>query len=75
MRTHHAHDPDQADQLMAFAESLYAAGDPRAMRLMDQLRRVSHQMYRLGETSLTEAGFSSAQYLSLIHISEPTRPY
>ena len=68
MRTHHTHDPDRAEQLMAFAESLYAAGDPRAMRLMDQLRRVSHQMYRLGETSLNEAGFSSAQYHVLMSL-------
>ncbi len=68
MRTHHAHDPDRAEQLLAFAESLYAAGDPRAMRLMDQLRRVSHQMYRLGETSLNEAGFSSAQYRVLMSL-------
>ena len=27
------------------------------MRLMDQFRRVSHVMYRLGEASLNESGF------------------
>ena len=61
-------DPQRAEQLKAFAESLYAEGSPRATRLMDQFRHVSHQMYRLGEASLNEAGFSYAQYLSLIHI-------
>ncbi len=55
-------DPQRAEQLKAFAASLYASGDPRAMRLMDQFRQVSHQMYRLGESSLNESGFSYAQY-------------
>ena len=68
MRIHQAPDPRRVEQMLAFAESLYAAGDPRAMRLMDQLRRVSHQMYRLGETSLNEAGFSSAQYRVLMSL-------
>ena len=68
MRTFQAHDPQRAEQMLAFAESLYAAGDPRAMRLMDQLRRVSHQMYRLGEASLNDAGFSSAQYRVLMSL-------
>jgi len=68
MRTFHAHDPQRAEQMLAFAESLYAAGEPRAMRLMDQLRQVSHQMHRLGEASLDEAGFSSAQYRVLMSL-------
>jgi DNA-binding MarR family transcriptional regulator len=38
------------------------------MRLMDQFRRVSHVMYRLGETSLNESGFSSAQYRVLMSL-------
>lgn len=68
MRSFQAHDPQRAEQMLAFAESLYAAGDPRAMRLMDQFRRVSHVMYRLGETSLNESGFSSAQYRVLMSL-------
>lgn len=64
----HNHDAQRGEQLRAFAESLHAAGDPRAMRLMDQLRQVAHQMYRLGETSLNEAGLSSAQYRVLMSL-------
>lgn len=61
-------DPQRAEQLKAFAESLYAEGSPRATRLMDQFRHVSHQMYRLGEASLNEAGFSYAQYRVLMSL-------
>ncbi len=61
-------DAQRAEQLKAFAESLYSKGDPRATRLMDQLRQVSHQMYRLGEASLNEAGFSYAQYRVLMSL-------
>ena len=64
----HDHDPQRAEQLQAFAQSLHTAGDPRAMRLMDQLRQVAHQMYRLGEASLNEAGLSSAQYRVLMSL-------
>ena len=35
---------------------------------MDQFRHVSHQMYRLGEASLNEAGFSYAQYRVLMSL-------
>ncbi|MBP8949622.1 MAG: winged helix-turn-helix transcriptional regulator [Candidatus Promineofilum sp.] len=61
-------DTQRAEQLKAFASSLYSKGDPRATRLMDQLRQVSHQMYRLGEASLNEAGFSYAQYRVLMSL-------
>lgn len=62
MQRSHAFDPRRAEQLHAFAESVFSGGDPQAARLMDQLRRVAHQMLRLGETGLQEAGISYAQY-------------
>jgi DNA-binding MarR family transcriptional regulator len=61
-------DPQRAEQLKAFAASLYSKGDPRATRLMELFRQVSHQMYRLGESSVNEAGFSYAQYRVLMSL-------
>ncbi len=53
---------------MAFAESLYAKGDPRVHRLMDELRKVAHQLYRLSEISLDESSLSYAQYRVLMNL-------
>lgn len=53
-------------QLVAFAESLYGEGDPRVHRLMDELRKVAHQLYRLSENSLEESNLSYAQYRILM---------
>jgi DNA-binding MarR family transcriptional regulator len=60
--------PERAEQLKAFATSLYSGGDPAANRLMDLLRRVAHQMHRLGDASLNEAGFSYAQFRVLMSL-------
>lgn len=56
-------------QLMAFAETLYRDGDPRAIHLMDEMRMVSHQIYQLGETSLQASGLSYAQYRILMGLA------
>ncbi len=40
--------------------------DPRAIRLMDEIRMVSHALYQMGENSLTTAGLSYAQYRILM---------
>jgi len=58
--------PERGEKLRAFAASLCAGGDPRAARLMDEMRRVSHQLYQLGEASLASAGLSYAQYRILM---------
>jgi DNA-binding MarR family transcriptional regulator len=61
-----AADKETGHQLLAFAQSLYAEGDPRVHRLMDELRKVSHQLYRLSETSLEESHLSYAQFRVLM---------
>ena len=59
---------EKARQMIAFAASLCTGGDPRAVRLMDEMRRVSHQLYQLGETSLLSADLSYAQYRVLMSL-------
>ena len=57
---------ERGEKFRAFAASLCAGGDPRAARLMDEMRRVSHHLYQLGEASLASAGLSYAQYRILM---------
>jgi DNA-binding MarR family transcriptional regulator len=52
--------------LIAFAESL--GGDPRAMRLMDEVRQVAHQLYQVNEAGLEAAGLSYAQFRILMSL-------
>ncbi len=52
--------------LIAFAQSL--GGDSRAMRLMDEVRMVAHQLYRLNESSLEATGLSYAQFRILMSL-------
>ena len=59
-------DDDTQHQSVSFAESLYAEGDPRVHRLMDELRKVAHQLYRLSESSLDESSLSYAQFRVLM---------
>lgn len=40
--------------------------DPRAIRLMEQMRLVWHTLYLIGENSLSESGLSYAQYRLLL---------
>lgn len=61
-------DNETRHQLLAFAESLYAEGDPRVHRLMDELRKVAHQLYQLSENSLDETDLSYAQYRVLMNL-------
>lgn len=61
-------DDETKHQLIAFAASLHSEGDPRVHRLMDELRKVAHQLYRLSETSLNEADLSYAQYRVLMNL-------
>lgn len=53
---------------MAFMQSLHAGIDPRAVRLMDEMRTVSHMLYQISERSLAEAGLSLAQYRILLSL-------
>ncbi|WP_374687334.1 MarR family winged helix-turn-helix transcriptional regulator [Promineifilum sp.] len=53
-------------KLFDFTESL--GGDPQAMRLMDEVRTVAHQLYQLNEASLEAAGLSYAQFRILMSL-------
>lgn len=57
---------ERGEQMMAFAASLCSGGDPRAVRLMEEMRRVAHQLYQLGEASVQWADLSYAQYRVLM---------
>ncbi len=61
-------DNDRRHQLQVFAASLYFEGDPQAIRLMDEIRKVAHQLYRLSEASLESTDLSYAQYRVLLHL-------
>lgn len=65
----HASRGEFGHQLLAYAEALYSEGDPRAVRLMDELRKVAHRLYQLSETSLESADLSYAQYRILMSLS------
>lgn len=61
-----APDPDKRQKWMAFVQNLSPNIDPHAVRLMDELRMVSHTMYQIGESSLAVTGLSYAQYRILL---------
>ena len=53
---------------LEFVQTLNPQIDFRALRLMDQLRQVSHSILRIGEISLADAGLSFAKYRILISL-------
>ncbi len=57
---------EKRQKWMAFIQMLNPTIDPHAMRLMDELRMVSHILYQIGESSLAAAGLSYAQYRILL---------
>ncbi len=58
--------PQQRAEWIDFFRSQYPEIDPRTMRLMDELRMVSHLLYQIGETSVAAADLSYAQYRILM---------
>lgn len=40
--------------------------DPRALRLMDEMRQVAHALYQIGEDSMSAAGLSYAKFRLLM---------
>lgn len=56
------------EQWIAFVQTLNPEIDPRAIRLMDQMRMVSHALYQIGESSLEATGLSYAQYRILMSL-------
>lgn len=59
---------DRRQRWMAFMHSLHPESDPHAIRLMDEMRMVSHTLYQIGERSVTDAGLSFAQYRILLSL-------
>ncbi len=61
-------DEEKREKWRHFIQLLNADADPRAIRLMDELRMVSHSLYQIGERSMSSAGLSFAQYRILLSL-------
>lgn len=63
---------DKREQFLAYIATQYPEINPRATRLMDEMRVVAHLLYQLGESNLAESGLSYAQYriLFMLHLAE-----
>lgn len=57
---------EQQRQLMAFVQDIYPNLDPRALRVMDEMRMVAHSIHQLNEGSLAATGLSHAQFRVLM---------
>jgi DNA-binding MarR family transcriptional regulator len=62
----HSLDDLQRNQWLKFLQDVHPDIDPRAVRLMDEMRLVAHTLYQVGEQSLVNTGLSYAQYRILI---------
>lgn len=60
------HTRHQREQWIEFIRQQHPEIDPRSVRLMDELRMVSHLLYQIGEESVAAAGLSYAQYRILL---------
>jgi DNA-binding MarR family transcriptional regulator len=56
----------QRRQWLKFLQDTHPDIDPRAVRLMDEMRLAAHTLYQVGEQSLVNTGLSYAQYRILI---------
>ncbi len=63
-KDHHEHE----QKWVAFLQSLDANITPQAVRLMGDMRRISHSMHQIGAASITKSGLSEAQYLVLMSL-------
>ncbi|MEZ4518298.1 MAG: MarR family transcriptional regulator [Chloroflexota bacterium] len=54
------------EEWIAHIRSQHPEVDPRTMRLMDELRMVSHLIYQMGESSIAGTDLSYAQYRILM---------
>lgn len=58
----------EQEQWLTFVTSLNPEIDPHAMRLMDEMRRTAHAIFRMGENSISSAGLSYAKYRLLMRL-------
>lgn len=61
-------DTQKREKWLNLIQSLNPDIDPRAIRLMDEMRMVSHSLYQIGESSLIATGLSYAQYRILMSL-------
>lgn len=63
-KDHHAHE----QKWIAFLQSMDANIAPQAVRLMGDMRRISHSMHQIGTASIANSGLTEAQYLVLMSL-------
>jgi MarR family transcriptional regulator, negative regulator of the multidrug operon emrRAB len=61
-------DTQKREQWLTFVQELSPEADPRAIRLVGQMRTAAQALYRINEGSLTAAGLSYAKYRLLMSL-------
>lgn len=59
-------DKQKREEWLAAIQSMTPDVNPRAVRLMDELRLIAHSLYQIGELSLAASGLSYAKYRLLM---------
>jgi DNA-binding MarR family transcriptional regulator len=59
-------DLEKREKWIALLQEMQSDVDPRIVRLMDNMRQVSHALYQLGESSLASAGLTFARFRLLM---------
>jgi DNA-binding MarR family transcriptional regulator len=57
---------ERRQKWLAAVQSLAPEANPRAVRLMDEIRLIAHALYQIGELSVTSTGLSYAKYRLLM---------
>lgn len=60
------HSKNKRDKWVSFVQSLNPNIDPKALRLMDEMRVTARTLHHLGESSITASGLSYAKYRLLM---------
>lgn len=64
----HFYDEARRERWRRLVQELNPDIDPGSIRLMEQMRLVSHALYQIGEHSLSQSGLSYAQYRILLNL-------
>lgn len=59
-------DLEKREKWIVLLQEMQSDVDPKTVRLMDSMRRVSHALYQLGEMSLSSAGLTFARFRLLM---------
>ena len=57
---------EKREKWLAAVQALAPRANPRAVRLVDELRLIAHTLYQIGELSLAASGLSYAKYRLLM---------